>query len=206
MNAIATAIVLAAGESRRMGDLKPLLPYGGGTVIQAVVRALQASPVRHVVVVVGHRAEEISANLAGTSAECVFNPRFAEGMLSSIRTGLTAAPEETEWFVIALGDQPALKPALVAALVRAAQERGKGIVVPSYGGRRGHPLVIHASLRQEIAELDPALGLRELLRRHPEAVHHVVVGDEAVLADMDTPEDYRRELQRLQTGDDGPGA
>lgn len=128
--------------------------------------------------------------------ETVLNPRYAEGMLTSVQAGAAAAPE-AEWLVIALGDQPSLRPGTVSALLAAAREAPGSIVVPSYAGRRGHPLVIHGSYRGEIAGLDPGVGLRELLQRHPEAVRHLVLPDESVLHDMDTPEDYRRELDRL---------
>jgi molybdenum cofactor cytidylyltransferase len=193
-----TAIVLAAGESRRMGTLKPLLPYGSGTVIQAVVRALTSSPVHQVMVVVGHRAEEIEGSLEGSGAGVVFNPRYPEGMLTSVQAGIAAAPPDTDWFVLALGDQPSLSSALVHRLLEVARNGSAGIVVPSFGGRRGHPLLIHSRFREEIGALPAETGLRELLRRHPESVHHEVVEDEAVLADMDTPADYERELRRLQ--------
>jgi molybdenum cofactor cytidylyltransferase len=192
-----TAIVLAAGESRRMGTLKPLLPYGSGTVIQAVVRSLRASPAGRVLVVVGHRGEEIAESLAGTGADVVRNPRYPEGMLSSVQAGAAAAPPETEWLVLALGDQPWVRSQTVELLLREATEHGAGIVVPSYGGRRGHPLVLSARYRHEIGELPPETGLRELLRRHPDEIRHVVLPDETVLEDMDTPDDYRRALERL---------
>ena len=193
-----TAIVLAAGESRRMGTLKPLLPYGSGSVIQAVVRSLKASPVDRVLVVLGHRSDEIAADLAGEEIETVFNPRYPEGMLTSVQAGIAAAAPETEWFVVALGDQPSLRPETVRRLLGAAAQSGSAIVVPSYNNRRGHPLLIHARYREEIAGLSPEVGLRELMQRHPDEIRHVVIPDETVLQDMDTPEDYQRELQRLR--------
>lgn len=153
-------------------------------------------------VVLGHRREEIEANLEGTGAEVVFNPRYQEGMLASVQAGIAAAPEETEWFLIALGDQPSLRASTVERLLEAAAEREARIVVPSYGGRRGHPLLIHADYRGEIAALEPGVGLRQLIQRHPEAVRHVVIPDESVLSDMDTPEEYQRELRRLTAGDE----
>ncbi len=159
-------------------------------------------------VVLGHRKAEIAANLEGAGAEAVENPRYQEGMLTSVQAGFAAAPPDTEWFVIALGDQPSLRPEVVSLLLAEAEAQQFAIcnskplplhtiLVPSYHGRRGHPLFIHASLREEVGTLDPEVGLRELMQRHPEAIRHLVVTDEAVLADMDTPEDYQRELRRL---------
>ena len=200
----ATAIVLAAGESRRMGALKPLLPFGSSTVLQTVVRSLKASPVSRVRVVLGHRADEIAAVLVDEGVEIVRNPRYAKGMLTSIQAGLAGAPVGTEWAVIALGDQPSLRADVVSLLLAEAErglEAGQSLVVPSYGGRRGHPLVIHARHFGEISELSPEVGLRELMQRHPDRIRHVVVPDEGVLRDMDTPEEYQRELARLNSGD-----
>lgn len=156
-------------------------------------------------VVLGHRAQEIEAHLAGEGAVPVRNPQYLDGMLTSVQAGMRSAAEDTEWFVIALGDQPSLRPQTVERLLRAAREEpadsGNGaasIVVPSYGGRRGHPLLLHARHREEIAALPPEAGLRELLRRHPQAIRHVTLDDERVLEDMDTPEEYRRQLARLE--------
>jgi molybdenum cofactor cytidylyltransferase len=166
-------------------------------VLQQVVRSLKASPVDRVLVVLGHRSEEVAATLAGAGAEVVLNPRYREGMLSSVQKGAAAAHPETEWLLIALGDQPWLRPETVSRLLDAAAGSA-GIVVPSYGNRRGHPLLIHRRFREEIAGLPADGGLRELLRRHADAVRHVMVPDEEILRDMDTPEDYRRELERLE--------
>jgi molybdenum cofactor cytidylyltransferase len=196
----ATAIVLAAGESRRMGTLKPLLPFGSSSVIRTAVRSLKASPVSSVLVVLGHRSEKIAAELAGEDVRLVINPRYPEGMLTSIQAGIAAADPETEWLVIALGDQPWVRPELVEHLLDEAHTglvEGQTIVVPSYCGRRGHPLVLHRRRREEIAALDPEVGLRQLMQRSPEHIRHVVVPEEDVLLDMDTPEDYRNRLERL---------
>jgi len=160
--------------------------------------------------VLGHRSEEIAADLEGSGAEIVLNPRFLEGMLTSVQAGLAAAPAEAEWFLIALGDQPSLRPATIECLLAAAEDEQERILVPSYGGRRGHPLLIHASHREEIGSLDGAVGLKELLLRHPGAVRHVEMPEDGVLHDMDTPEEYQRELRRLakeaQAPEGKPGA
>jgi molybdenum cofactor cytidylyltransferase len=148
-------------------------------------------------VILGHRSEELEAHLAGEGVTLVRNPRYLEGMLTSVQAGIAGAPPETEWLVIALGDQPSLRPETVRHLLDEARNGAETILVPSYGGRRGHPLLIHAAHREEIGTLSGEVGLRELLLRHPDAVRHVPVPDDTVLHDMDTPEDYQRELQRL---------
>jgi molybdenum cofactor cytidylyltransferase len=120
-------------------------------------------------------------------------------MLTSVQAGIAAAPLDTEWFVLALGDQPSLVPGTVAQLFTEARQGDATIVVPSYAGRRGHPLLIHHTHRQEIGALGGENGLRALLHAHPESIRHVLFPDEAVLSDMDTPEEYQRELERLRT-------
>lgn len=156
-------------------------------------------------VVLGHRAAEIEENLAAEGVTTIRNPRYLEGMLTSVQEGMVSAPTDTEWFVIALGDQPSLRAETVARLLRTAREEAADggnerptIVVPSYGGRRGHPLLISAAHREEIGALPEEGGLRELLRRHPEAIQHVTLDDERVLEDMDTPEEYQRQVERLR--------
>lgn len=151
------------------------------------------------IVVLGHRRDEIAASLDGWGAELVVNENHQAGMLSSLQAGLAAAPPDTEWLVIALGDQPSIRPEVVRLLLAEGARGPATILVPSFGDRRGHPLLIHARHRDEVLSLAPNVGLRELLLRHPEAVRHVPVPDEAVLHDLDTPEDYQRELRRLRT-------
>ena len=151
-------------------------------------------------VVLGHARDKIAATLAPLLDErtrIVENPDYLQGMLSSVQAGCRAAPPETEWFLIALGDQPSLSPEVVRQVLAAATPE-QDLVIPSYGGRRGHPLLISARYRDEIATLSPEVGLRELMQRHPDRILHLPVDTDAVLHDMDTPEDYERELRRLQ--------
>lgn len=184
-----------------MGRLKPLLPYGGMLVIQQVVRSLAASPASRVLVVLGHRADEIAAALDNLPAEPVMNPGYAGGMLTSIQAGLAAAPPSA-WYGVALADQPWIGPAVVAQLLERAESAGTGaIAVPSYRGRRGHPLLFCGSYRQELLDLPPHLGLRELLRRHADRVEYLEMEDASLLTDMDTPADYEEALLRLAATD-----
>ncbi len=154
--------------------------------------------------VVGHRADEIVSGLEGTGIEPVFNSRYQEGMLTSVQCGVAAAPADTDWLVIALGDQPELDPGVLRTLLVEAEREGADaagarILVPSHAGRRGHPLLIHKTLRPEIGALDPEVGLRGLMQRYPETIRHVLMATDTVLLDLDTPEDYRRALDRAAT-------
>ncbi len=189
------AVVLAAGEARRFGAQKLLMPFGDSTVIGSVVAALAAAGVAPIVVVVGREAAEVAAAV-GDRAEVVPNPDPTRGMLSSIQTGVAALPEEASRFLIALGDQPRLRAADVVALLAAQQDSGRGIAIPVYEGRRGHPIVISGVYCRAVLELAEHQTLRDLVRaRHYDCVE-VVSDSDAVVRDIDTEEQYQDELRR----------
>jgi len=198
------AVVLAAGASRRMGVPKMLLPLGDGTVIGIVVEGLRRTAIDRIVVVAGAEAGRIEEALRGGPAEVVVNPRPEDGMLSSARCGLRALPGGCRAALVALGDQPRIPPALVDGMLRALDEGGKGIVVPIHGGRRGHPLLIAAGHFREVLDRHDDRGLRGLLEAHPGDVLEIPWPDEAVLLDMDVPEDYRREREALEREERDP--
>jgi len=190
------AVVLAAGESRRMGTQKLLMPYGKQTVVEAVVSTAEASRVDRVMIVLGADKEEVRSAVepaAERERGVVFtvNEDHALGMLSSIQAGFRALPEDAEAAVVMLGDQPFLPARVVDAVVSAYRESGRGIVVPVYEDRRGHPLLVDMKHRAEVLRLDPAVGLRQLLRAHVEDVLEVEVGEPSILRDLDTPQDYQ---------------
>ena len=186
------AVVLAAGESKRMGVPKLLLPYRGATIIEAVLDAVTASGADATLVVLGANRTAIREKIRRFRVSVAVNTRFREGMLSSIQTGISALPRRCRAALVVLGDQPALPPSALDALIDAWNEGRKGIVVPVFGGRRGHPLLLDLKYRREIDGLTPETGLRGLLAAHPEDILEVDVPDGAVLADIDTPDDYRK--------------
>ena len=201
-----SALVLAAGESRRMGEPKQLLPWGAHTVIEQIVETLEASPVDEIVVVLGHRAEEIGAKVAALTARSAsdpdrtparvrttLNPDYRSGMLSSLQHGIRTLAEDTRACFIVLCDQPQMKAATLRTLRTAFEQSGRGIVVPSHAMRRGHPLLIDLrKYRDEILAIDGAPGLQKVLRDHTDDILHVNIDDPAVLADLDTREEYER--------------
>lgn len=192
------AIVLAAGESRRMGVQKLLLPFGSTTVIGHIVDQLLRSVVDQVIVVVGHEPNRMTEELADRPVEIVTNPNYKTGMLSSVRCGLRVLPQQAEAVLVALGDQPAISSELVHEMVEAFRTTDKSILVPVYAGRRGHPLLFAKHYRDEILTSFDDVGLRGLLRAHPDDVFELKVSTPTVLSDMDCPEDYLRELDSLQ--------
>lgn len=181
-----------------MGAQKLLLPFGATTVVGHIVAQLLASAVDEVCVVVGHDAGRMERELAASPVAVVANPEYDSGMLSSVRCGLRALPERCQAVLVALGDQPSLSSGLVDDMVRAFAATDRGILVPSFGNRRGHPILFSLRYRAEVLTHYDGVGLRGLLQAHPDDILELPVSTSAVLADMDFPEDYQRELMRAQ--------
>lgn len=207
------AVVPAAGASRRMGRPKLLLPYGGGTVVGATVAALRGGGARTVVLVVapagrGQGAEELAAWGRERGLVVAVNPDPGRGMLSSVQEGIAAlgaAPGGSR-LLVCPGDLPRLQAGTVRRLLAAQGTSGEPLAVPTWQGRRGHPLLIAPAVVAEIATLEPAVGLRQLLERHPGEVLALPVDDPGVLADLDTTEEYAALRRRgaLPAGDGEP--
>lgn len=195
-----SAIILAAGRSRRMGRQKVLLPYAGATVIERIVAVLQKGTVDEIIVVVGHDADRVVSVLKHVGVHVVHNKSNATGMLSSVRCGILAASPSTTGFMIALGDQPSIRPDVVASLISTFENPSPStdaILVPTFQGHRGHPVVFAAQYREAILSRFDGVGLRGLLHAYAEQVRTIPVGHSDILRDMDGPEDYARELDRL---------
>jgi molybdenum cofactor cytidylyltransferase len=187
------AILLAAGRSRRMGAFKPLLPFGGVSVVEACVATLRAGGAGEVVVVVGHRGALVRAalvHLEGLS----FAVNEAEGseMGVSVARGVEALSDEAEAVLVALVDQPAVPPAEIERLVEARRRTGARLVVPEWEGRGGHPVLLDLALRGELSSVVPEKGLRALFDAHRAEVLRVPAASPYVARDMDTREDYVR--------------
>lgn len=193
------AIILAAGKSERMGRPKPLLPWGGRTLIEATIDGISRSLADGILVILGAARDEIEPVIAEYSVGRAFNPDFGRGMLSSIQRGLKAVSRDARAVMFFLGDQPPPRPATINRLIRAYETTGRGIVLPVHRGRRGHPVLIDIKYKDEIGGLDPGIGLRQLMRDHPEDVLEMRTESPWVIYDIDTPEDYERAL-RLRGG------
>lgn len=189
-----TAIVLAAGESRRMGRTKQTLPYGDSTIIEAIVDALERSRVDQIVVVLGANREEIAPLLANRRVHLVTNPHSVDGMLSSAQCALNSLLEGDDAYLFVLGDQPQIDPAIIDSLIATAERSQNAIFLPVYQGRRGHPVLIRAALRAAILALPLTVGLNELIHRNADTVEEVPVQTPSVLKDIDTPEDYQEAI------------
>lgn len=184
------AIILAAGQSRRMGRNKMLLPYGMSTVLETIVTEVAAcSAVADVVVVTGHESDRIVALLASYPARCVFNPAYAHAeMLVSLQVGLRALSTSVRAALIVPGDHARLRRQVFQRVSQAYQPGA--FVIPSYQMKRGHPILIDRMWWDELLALPETATLRDFIRAHQEHIRYVVVGTDSVLKDMDTPEEY----------------
>ncbi len=192
-------VVLAAGESRRMGKLKALLPFGDRTVIEQVVHALLQVDLDGVAVVLGHRASEIAAVLASWPVQIYHNDHYRDGMTSSVQVALRQITPVPDAYLLALVDQPHLGHEPARHVLEAyAQAPTQGLVIPTYQGKRGHPIVLSSQYRQEVLELGREQGLNRVTRGHPEATLEIPLADDFILYDMDYPEEYEAVLKRWQ--------
>jgi putative nucleotidyltransferase with HDIG domain len=196
-----TAIVLAAGLSKRMGRFKPLLPLGSCRIIEQVVLLFQAAGVIDIVVVTGYRSAEVRQAIAPLSVRSVENPDYHQGMFSSVLVGLRALPGKSRAFFIHPADTPLVRPQTVRRLMAAYRDTSAAVCYPMFSGRRGHPTLIDNNLNPEIQQWSGAGGLRAFLRCRDADSLDLPVADEAVLLDLDSPEDYRRLQARLTHGD-----
>ena len=191
------AVLLAAGESKRCRPNKLFLPWGDTTVLERSVDNLLDSSLSGTVVVLGHQADRAAALLEGKGCRLANNPDYSEGMGSSVIRGVAYClenliGEEAAGIMLALGDEPFIEREVIDRLVSSFRESSKGIVVPAYRGRKGHPPIFHSRYAVEMMEAAKRTGVRELLRRYPDEVAEVEVGTETILLDIDTKEDYER--------------
>lgn len=193
------ALVPAAGMSSRMGSPKQLLPFGEKTVLQTVVDTLLEANLDGILVVLGHRADAVRDSLAERPVLFHLNPDYRNGMFTSILSGLAALEKSADAALIALGDQPNVRASVVRKVAAAYRKGNKGIVVPIYRGKRGHPALVDLGrYLSEIRSLTGEDGLKPVMRGNPDDTLEVAVADEGVLRDIDTPEEYRAELDRIR--------
>jgi molybdenum cofactor cytidylyltransferase len=185
-----SAIILAAGQSKRMGQPKMLLPWGNTTVLEKVIATFKAADVEDILVVTGGVRDAVES-LVGGSAQIIFNPNYAKGeMLSSVQVGLVGLKPGAEAALIGLGDQPQVRERSVRSVLKAYRNSGASLVVPSFQMRRGHPWLVARVHWDEILEMRSPASLRDFLNRHADEIHYVELHHESVLQDLDTPGDY----------------
>jgi len=187
---IVGAVILAAGRGTRLGGRTLELPWRAHpTVLDATLTAYEGVA-DEVLVVLGHEAARLSPIVLRHGARVALNERYDDGMLSSVLCGLAEfGGVDAVW--LSPGDLPDVRPATIAGL-RAAWRPSDGLLLPTFEGRRGHPLMLAADLFDTVAALDPQVGLRQLRERVPDRVRLWPTDDPGILTDLDTPADYQR--------------
>jgi molybdenum cofactor cytidylyltransferase len=185
------ALVLAAGESRRMGMPKPLLRCGDTTFLGKILATLGQSRVDRITVVLGAQAQAVqeAIDLSGTCV--VINKDYREGQLSSLLAGLRSTPPDTDAILVCLVDNPLITTALVDSLVNRYRETRSPIVVPVFNAKRGHPALFSKEMFPQLLNAPAQEGARYVLRANHARVNEMETSDGAVLVRIDTPEDYR---------------
>jgi molybdenum cofactor cytidylyltransferase len=189
-------IVLAAGASTRMKTQKMLLPFAGKTVIETVVDRIFGALKKNIMVVLGSHQDEIVPLIENLQVPYCINENYMHGMHTSVICGFCSLPARAKAALIVLGDQPQIKNQTIDLLTKEWQRCGKGIVIPAVNGRRGHPVLIETRFREAICSIGPGEGLRGFINSHQDDICEVECGNPDILRDMDTPEDYLREINK----------
>jgi len=179
-----------------MGSPKMLLPYRGTTIIETVIQNIVSSSVKKTLVVLGSDSVKILQVISEYPVIHCYNAAYKTGMLSSVKCGFAHLTDDYTAALVFPGDQPMIGAHDINIVVRAWHESGRGIVVPTFKGKRGHPLLIDRKYRKEIMALDESEGLRVLALNHPGDVKEIETDNPLILKDIDTAEDYRNELNR----------
>jgi molybdenum cofactor cytidylyltransferase len=187
--------ILAAGESRRMGAPKALLPYRGKTFLSHLLEVARHPRVGSTCIILGAHVDEIRAKLAGESTSIVINEEWRSGQLSSIRAAIRSlSAGETEGLILWPVDHPMISAELVARLIETFDSSGKLVALPTYRGRRGHPVIFRAALYNDLLAASPTVGAREVVWAHSADVIELPTEEEGVVLNLNDPETLRRAL------------
>ena len=187
-----SALLLAAGESKRMGRQKLLLPFGTSTIIEQVVDNLLNSKIDEVIVVVGYRAAELVKRITSKPIKIAVNPQYHQGMSTSIIAGLNLIDKRANAVMIVLADQPGIKSKVIDKLIEEFHRHDKGIVIPTYQGNRGHPIIFSIKYKGAFLKLTGDVGGREIIDKHREDILEIPVDSKGINADVDTVSDYEQ--------------
>ena len=195
-------IILSGGESSRMGFPKALLPVEGQLFIERIVSAFQTSRVHRIIVVLGHHAVEIKPKIQDLPVTVVINEDYRKGQLSSLITAIRFLEAEDggqpiDGLMVHLVDHPFLSAVLVDEMIERFYQSNKLIVVPSYRGKRGHPVLFSKGLFSELLDTPLEQGAKPVVHGHRNETLEIVTEEKGILLDIDTPEEYRSHLDTL---------
>jgi len=187
-----SAILLAAGESKRMGELKQLMPFGQNTtIVEQAIDNLLSSAVNEVIVVVGYRAEEVIKSIVGKPVKIAINLNYRQGMSTSIIAGLNLVDSRAQAVMLTLGDQPLINSQTINRLIEEFHNHDRGIAIPIYQSRRGHPIIFAIKYKEKLLELKGDIGGRQIVKDHPDDILEVAVNAGGIITDIDTISDYQ---------------
>jgi molybdenum cofactor cytidylyltransferase len=192
------SIILAAGESKRMGSPKMLLPFKETTIIESVITNVLSSETDNILVVLGAYYDAVKARIINMPVKHCYNEYYKQGMLSSVKCGLRNLPLGIEAVLIFQGDQPMIGPEAINSVIKGFRSSHKGIVIPVHNERRGHPLLVDKKYRDEIEKLDSNDGLRSLSSLFSEDVLEIAIDDPGILRDIDTQDEYIKEINLIK--------
>jgi xanthine dehydrogenase accessory factor len=201
MNCNISAIILAAGESKRMGKPKMLLPFGDSSIIETVINNASGSALNNIFVVLGANADSIGDQLVDYQVETLINRKYKNGMLSSVQHGLKAVSESADAVMVLLGDQPMIGNTLMDRMIETYMNSGHGIIVATHQGKRGHPILFSSKYIVEVLEYSERKSLKDLLNNFPADVEEMETGHPEILRDIDTENDYQQELKYTSNHD-----
>jgi len=185
-------VILAAGASQRMGEPKALLQIGQKTFLQHIVQLLHSARIQDITVVLGAQAEIIQPTLDWFQGNIVINSRWEDGQLSSLLTGIHASPfENVHGWMVCPVDHPLLSHPVLVELLQGFWTSNKNIILPTYGGRRGHPVIFGAGMIDALRRVSSRGGAKAIVHAMPEEVLEVPVDENGILCNIDTQEDYR---------------
>jgi len=190
------AIILAAGESKRMNAPKLLLQFSGKTMIEMVTGNVLQAGIGFILVVLGSYRKEISAAIDHLPVKICFNENFKDGMLSSVKCGFENLPDDYDAVLVYPGDHPYIDPVVTEKVIASYMASRKGLVVPVFNGKRGHPLLVSYRYRDIINNIPGDEGLRWLAKTYPDDVLEVETSSQGILKDFDTIEDYMTEINK----------
>jgi molybdenum cofactor cytidylyltransferase len=186
-------LILAAGESRRMGRDKALLTYRGRSFLQTIIDNLAAAGIEKVTVVLGHHAEIIQRAVNLGAVRVVVSQDYRRGQTSSLQVGLAAAADDSpDAVVLCLVDHPAISAGVIAKLKEHFESTRPPVLIPTHGGQRGHPVVISQELFPELLVLPPQDPANTVIRKYRDTTQFVEVADPGILIDVDDPASYER--------------
>ena len=179
-----------------MGEPKQLLPFRNSTIIETIIDNMLESKLDEVIVVIGHESDKVHGTIQNKPVRVAFNANYQQGMLTSAQCGVQALPDCAEAFALMLVDQPFITADLINRVVDAYKDSNKGISLPSYNYRRGHPAIFNRRYASDILALEAESGgIRSLFKTNADDIHYVIVDTNRVLRDIDYRRDYEEALQ-----------